>query len=168
MAKNSMIIFLILIFYICVNPQSSDLDKIERFGEKEIEVESVLEYEVSDFNAIIIESVKKSEDWAQDPLLIAIKSARYLSTKNFGWEIKGNKQTIEMNLEPHEIHSDTKIKSAIISIANYGLTDDSIGGDRFQIYLIRNEEDIWQISQVLWALRCTRVSGIFYSAGPCP
>ena len=80
----------------------------------------------------------------------------------------GNRKEIEISVTPREINSDTKIKSETITITNLGFTDDSVGGDRYRIHIIRNKEDIWQLSYVIWAKLCSRVERTFYSANPCP
>ena len=160
MGKFYLILFLLNSFFVHCFAQTSDSELIKLFGEEEIFVESVVVLNIDTFNTKIVESFSSKEEWTKEPLFIALKYC--------GIKMMGNRKEIEISVTPREINSDTKIKSETITITNLGFTDDSVGGDRYRIHIIRNKEDIWQLSYVIWAKLCSRVERTFYSANPCP
>ena len=124
------------------------------FGMSDIEVRSVKSLDTIDINSEVSQAAGKGEKWPQEAVLVALKIV--------GQGLKGSTKIIEVRTPPESQ------ETATITVTESGYLDDSIGGERWRLWLSKGVDGTWSVKRVLWAQLCQRPGGRYYSAEKCP
>jgi hypothetical protein len=105
-------------------------------------------------NAAVSKAAGKGEAWTRGAVLVALKFA--------GAGLKGSTKIIDVRTPPESQDS------ATITITESGYLDDAVGGERWRLWLHKNDNSNWTIQRALWAQLFNRPGHRFYSAGRYP
>jgi len=133
---------------------TSSASELEDFGVSGLEVRSVKALDTGKLNAEVSRAADKSETWAQDAVMVALKFV--------GSGLKGHTKIIEVRTPPEQRDR------ATITVTESGYLDDAVSGERWKLWLEKSAAGAWTIKRALWARLCDRPGSRFYSAEKCP
>lgn len=126
----------------------------------DVNIKSVRAMETDSFNVILRAAQERGEPWTDSFILTALRFT--------GSHLYGSRQSVNVQIEPSEWEEGRPLRFARVTIEDKGWLDDSVYGERYVVWLTKNEAGRLEVRRALWAELCSRMYWKFYSADLCP
>ena len=125
-------------------------------------VKEVRSFNVNPYNNYLNSARRNGQQWVNHPISAAVQLTK--ASLN-GEYLGGRYQEIETVISDFEGSMLDNIK---VEVANTGLADDSVFGERYVIWFSTDENNQLVVRKILWAMLCSRPGQDFYAANSCP
>ena len=125
-------------------------------------VKDVRSFNINQYNNYLNLARHNGQQWVNHPISAAVQLTK--ASLN-GEYLGGRHQEIETVMSDFE---GSMLDSIKVEVANTGLADDSVFGERYVIWFSTDENNQLVVSKILWAMLCSRPGQKFYSANSCP